>query len=441
MELGKYSIGIGDRFGRQGQAQLRALLAAREAGIEATPVWNKSAREHAIIGSKPADTRAAAEAAVAAAGWDRPYFVDADHVDLSSVAEFIDACDFFTIDVAEFIGRPASAESLVGYIPAALQDALRGRSKLPGAPALDKEFVVKFAGNYLLAVREAGRVYRRIAERKGEGTFVCEVSMDEARSPQSPAELFLILGAAAREKIPLRTLAPKWTGRFNKGVDYEGDADRFEYELSAALAVVDLAVREFGLPGDLKLSIHSGSDKFSLYPRIRRVLKRTGAGLHLKTAGTTWLEEVIGLASSGGDGWEFVKALYGQALVRYDELCGPYLPVLDIDRAKLPAPGEIESWSGADFAGALRHVEGAPGYNPHLRQFLHVSYKLSAEAGKVFLDLLGRYGGVIGRNVTENLLERHIRPLFPAAEAGGRVLPELMTGPSLGVRTAGPPDA
>jgi len=414
MKLGKYSLGVGDRFGRQGKAQLRALLAARKAGVELTPVWNKSAREHALVGSTPADTRRAAEAAVTAMGWDQPYFVDADHVDLSTVDPFIDSCDFFTIDVADYIGRPADAERLIGSIPAALQDALRGRAILPGAPALDRKFVIEFVGTYLLAIREAGRVYRRIAGRKGAGTFVCGISLDAAGSPQSPAELFLILGAVAREKIPLHTLAPRWSGRFRKGVDYEGDAERFEAEFAAAVEVVRLAVKEFGLPPDLKLSVNSGSDKFSLYPRIRRVLERTGAGLHLKTSGTTWLEEVAGLAAAGGEGWEFVKRLYGRAYGRVDELCGPYRAAVDIDFSRLPEPPTIESWSGPDFAEALRHVEEAPAYNPHLRQLMHVSYKLAAEAGEEYSGLLAKYEDAIGRNVTENLLERHIGPLFPA---------------------------
>ena len=100
----------------------------------------------------------------------------------------------------------------------------------------------------------------------------------------------------------MQTIAPKFTGRFNKGVDYVGDLAQFEKEFNDDLAVIAFAVKEFGLPADLKLSVHSGSDKFSIYPAIRRAIRRTGAGLHIKTAGTTWLEELIGLASAGGEG-------------------------------------------------------------------------------------------------------------------------------------------
>src|SRR5437660_12811486 len=119
--------------------------------------------------------------------------------------------------------------------------------------------------------------------------------MDEPDSPQTPPELLVILAAIADEKIPIQTIAPKFTGRFNKGVDYVGDVVQFEKEFSEDLAVIAFAIKQYGLPGNLKLSVHSGSDKFSIYGPIRRSLKKFGAGVHVKTAGTTWLEELTGL--------------------------------------------------------------------------------------------------------------------------------------------------
>ncbi len=118
---------------------------------------------------------------------------------------------------------------------------------------------------------------------------------------QTPPELLIILAALADEKIRLQTIAPKFTGRFNKGVDYVGDLGQFEREFNDDLAVIAHAVTAYGLPKNLKLSVHSGSDKFSLYPIIRKALQRTGAGVHVKTAGTTWLEELIGLCEAGGE--------------------------------------------------------------------------------------------------------------------------------------------
>ncbi|MFX9150233.1 tagaturonate epimerase family protein, partial [Acinetobacter baumannii] len=84
----------------------------------------------------------------------------------------------------------------------------------------------------------------------------------------------------AAEGIPLQTIAPKFTGRFNKGVDYVGDVRQFEKEFNDDLAVIAFAVKAFGLPASLKLSVHSGSDKFSIYPAIRKALRRIDAGVH-----------------------------------------------------------------------------------------------------------------------------------------------------------------
>jgi hypothetical protein len=225
-------------------------------------------------------------------------------------------------------------------------------------------------------------------------------------------ELFLILAMIAEEGIPVQTIAPKFTGRLNKGVDYVGDLGQFEKEFDEDLSVIAFAVREFGLSDTLKLSVHSGSDKFSIYSIINRLIKKHDAGLHVKTAGTTWLEEVIGLAESGGEGLEIVKEIYAQAHEHFAELAAPYSTVIDIDPGKLPSPKVVSDWGSAQYASALRHVESSPDYNPHFRQLLHVGFKVAAGMGKRFTDALEANEGVVGRNVTENLFERHLRPIF-----------------------------
>ena len=161
--------------------------------------------------------------------------------------------------------------------------------------------------------------------------------MDETDTPQTPVELLVILAAIADEGIPAETIAPKFSGRFNKGVDYVGDVKQFAAEFEQDLAVIRFAMQRFRLPETLKLSIHSGSDKFSIYGRSAGAIRKFDAGLHFKTAGTTWLEELIGLALAGGEGLAIAKEVYAQALGRLDELCGPYATVIDIDRKKLPA--------------------------------------------------------------------------------------------------------
>ena len=413
MILEKYSFGVGDRFNHQGKAQLAAIIQAKQQGINITPVWNKSNREHTIIGTKHADTRREADAAVKACDWDAPYFVDADHIGLGNVDKFIESSDFFTLDVADFIGKPAATAEVDSFI--------QKHKKYIGSLSIDgidepleitEDKVREIANKSLLAAQEAGKIYRHIVAAKGEDNFITEVSMDETDQPQTPVEMLFILAAIAAEGVPARTIAPKFTGRFNKGVDYVGDVAQFAKEFEEDLAVVAFAVKEFGLPGDLKLSIHSGSDKFSIYGPLKEAMKKFNAGLHIKTAGTTWLEELIGLAMAGGQGLVIAKEIYAEALTRMDELCGPYATVIDIDPAKLPSAQDINKWDGQQFAAALRHDQGCPGFNPNLRQLLHVGYKVAAEMGPRFTNALDKYEPTIAANVTENIYDRHIRPLF-----------------------------
>ncbi len=265
LTLPRFSFGVGDRFAAQALPQLRACQRAAEAGVEIAPVWNKSQREHTIIGTGPAQTRAAADAAVRALGWQRPYFLDADHINLHTVDRFLVPCDFFTIDVAQTIGKPAdpaAAQALADRHPE-WQRELR----LPGLAeplCLDRDRVQAIAAQYLAATGQAAEIYRYIESRKGRGQFITEVSMDETDQPQTPAELLVILAALADAGVPLATVAPKFTGRFNKGVDYQGDREQFRREFLADLAVIAYAVEHYGLPQGLKLSVHSGSDKCSL---------------------------------------------------------------------------------------------------------------------------------------------------------------------------------
>ena len=411
--LPRLSFGVGDRFAHQAAAQLAAFEQLEADGVLVAPVWNKSNREHGFVGSEPPSVRAAAAQAVEERGWGHPWFVDADHIRLETVDRFLDTSDFFTIDVADSIGNPAPAAEIAAFV--ARHPELTSTLNVAGVAeplVLTGDIVAAIAGNYLLAARKAGAIHRHIAARKGGAGFVTEVSMDETESPQTPRELLVILCLLADERVPLDTIAPKFTGRFNKGVDYVGDLDAFEREFNDDLAVLAHAASTYGLPVGLKLSVHSGSDKFSLYPVIRRALERSGAGVHVKTAGTTWLEELIGLSEAGGDGLALTREIYAYALGAIDELCAPYATVIDIDPARLPSAAELASWDGPRLAAAIRHLPADPRFNPHVRQLLHVSFKVAAKQGSRYTDLLLAHRDIVGRQVTENLYQRHLRPLF-----------------------------
>ena len=413
LELPRFSIGVGDRFAHQAKAQLQACIMAADAGVEVVPVWNKSNREHMIIGSEPSATRAAADAAVKELGWTKPYFLDADHINLKTVHRFLDPCDFFTLDVADLIGQPAKPEDDVAFLAA--HHELIGEVVIPHIAEpfkTDRAFVEGVANKFLAAVKHAGEIYRLLVENKGIGRFVPEVSMDETDYPQTPVELLIILAMIADEHIPIQTIAPKFTGRFNKGVDYVGDVPQFTKEFNEDIAAIAFAIRTYGLPHNLKLSVHSGSDKFSIYKSIHDATIKFNVGVHLKTAGTTWLEEVIGLAEAGGNGLLIAKEVYSEAYAHSEELCAPYATVIDIDPAKLPTPEEVNGWTSDQFTGALRHVQSNPAYNQSLRQLIHVGFKVAAKMGSRYLEALEANEEVVAKNVTTNLFERHIKPVF-----------------------------
>lgn len=410
----KYTFGVGDRFANGAHAQLAAFVEAKKLGIDITPVWNKSNREHNIIGSEPTQTREAADKAVADLGWTGDYLLDADHINLSTVERFVAPCDFFTLDVADDIGStadPADVEAFISRHP-----ELIGTVAIEGIDQpfeITREMVEKTANQFLKATQKAAAIYQHIVEAKG-GTdnFVTEVSMDETDSPQTPPEMLIILAAIADQGVPIQTIAPKFTGRFNKGVDYVGDPVQFEKEFNDDLAVIAHAIKIYGLPAGLKLSVHSGSDKFSIYPIIKRAIQRTGAGLHIKTAGTNWLEEIIGLAEAGSDGLALAKSIYSKALEKKEALCEPYATVIDISDSKLPSTEEVNGWTSTQFTDALRHDQSNPGYNANLRQLLHVGFKIAAQMGDTYLQALKDNSEVVAKNVTVNLLDRHIKPLF-----------------------------
>lgn len=413
MQIEKYTFGVGDRFAQQAKPQLRACSMAVDQGVEVIPTWNKSHREHLTVGTEPPTVRAAADAAVRDLGWDRSYYVDADHINLDTVDGYLSNSDFFTLDVAYAIGQsagPAAVDRLIERHP-----ELIGTVRIDG---IDEPFtttradVERCASQFLFAVQEAGRIYRRIESAKGAGNFITEVSMDETDDPQTPGELLIILAAIADEGIPIQTIAPKFTGRFNKGVDYVGDAAQFRREFADDIAVIRQAVSAYGLPADLKLSVHSGSDKFSIYDAIREEIRRFGAGVHVKTAGTNWLEELIGLAEAGGAGLALAKEVYRGAFGAREELCEPYAAVIDIDEARLPVPGEVDGWQSGDYTAALRHDQSCEAFNADFRQLLHVGYKIAAKKGDRYLSMVRDCEESISRNVTENLFARHIEPLF-----------------------------
>lgn len=408
-DLGKFSFGTGDRFGKEGKAQLNAILKIQEDGIPVTPVWNKSNREHETVNTKPKSVLEEAKDATKALNFTQGYFIDADHIDKGTVDPFLENCNFFTIDVAKFIGKQSISEDILVFKKFFQQ--YFSSFKIEG---IDSKFDIsegdfqEMTNTFLFAMKKASEVYFYIKSKKEE-KFFTEVSIDEVENPQTPTELFFVLAALAFYKVPVNTIAPKFTGNFYKGIDYEGDLDQFSKEFEDDLCVLKFVKSEFSMPENLKLSVHSGSDKFSIYPIINKLIKKHDSGLHVKTAGTTWLEEAIGLAESGGKAFKFIQQLYNEALDRYEELTENYTEVLNIDKEKLPQKNYFNN--GKAFAEALRHDKNNENYNPHFRQLMHCAYKIAGEK-EAFYSLLDSCRDKIEENVTFNLYERHLKPLY-----------------------------
>jgi hypothetical protein len=413
MRIEKFSFGVGDRFGHEGVAQLEAIRAINHMGVAVVPVWNKSDREHKLTGSSPAELHQTVSALISASGYQDPYYIDADHINIRSVDRFLEFSNFFTIDVADYIGKKPSRDAVRQFFDR--NRKYMGQLKVPG---LDHAFQVteadlaRVAENYLVAMQEAAQVYKRICDVKGKENFVTEVSVDEAELPQGPLDLFFILVMLADHDIAVQTLAPKFSGLFAKGIDYIGDPAKFRTEFEQDVALIEWAKHELTLPDNLKISVHSGSDKFALYPIIREIIHRFDSGIHVKTAGTTWLEELIALAETGGEGLALAKEIYAASLERYDELTKPYATVLQIDPAHLPSRSEVDHWDGIRFAETLTHDQSVSHYNPHFRQLLHTAYKIAAEMGKPFTDALDRHHTSTSKRVKYNLLEKHLKPVF-----------------------------
>lgn len=412
MKIVKYSMGVGDRFAQQGKAQLSAILKAKsELGVPVAPVWNKSNREHQIIGTKPDTVRIEADAAVKALGYDGAYYVDADHINASTVQDFIAPSDFFTLDVADFIGEKPDASDLSAFVEA--NKKYLGSFSIPGIDetfSITESMLVEWGNNFLYAVKQAKKVYDIIKDNKGD--FIAELSMDEVDTPQSPLEMFFILSMVAAEGIPIQTIAPKFTGDFFKGIDYVGDIEKFTKEFEEDILVLQFAIKELGMPETLKLSVHSGSDKFSIYPIMGKLIKKYDTGIHIKTAGTTWLEEVIGLSMGGEDGLAMAKEIYKKGYENRKDFMAPYLTVIDINESNLPDPAEVDLWSSEKFANTLRHDQEHPDFNLDFRQLIHISYKIAAKMGDAYINMLKKYEDIVANEVSTNIFDRHIMRVF-----------------------------
>jgi hypothetical protein len=388
------SAGCGDRLGLATPGHVRA---ARQFADIAPIFAQQSVRENARTGRTPQQVMDDATWGLFQEGWREPWGADADHLKTPEDVDSFAAprYTFYTIDPGDHVDNeahtapPNTVERKVQALPwDALKDTARDmeRRYLDRAigvgdfsMTLDREALYRAAAKYGRAIAHTARMYRHLVERMGDTPFELEVSVDETETPTSPQEHLFVAGELERLGVEWVSLAPRYIGRFEKGVDYIGDLDVFEVALAKHAAIA----RTFGA---YKLSIHSGSDKFSIYPIIARL---TGGLVHLKTAGTSYLEA---LRAIGQVDPPFFRQILALARERYGTDRATYH--VSAQLGKVPAPDALDD---ADLPGLLGQFDA--------RQVLHVT----------FGSVLDRFGERLLATLEENeqvyygMLEAHFR--------------------------------
>jgi hypothetical protein len=283
------SFGFGDWLGLATPGHIAAVRGSKFAPIFA----QQSVRENQRTGRTPLQVLEDARGAVEALGWELPWGADADHLkSVNDLPPFVEAgYTFYTVDPGAQVDNAADTDSL-----RRLQEKARGAElgRLTDSylrPAGHQpwggfylESLLRAEVKYGRAIRHAAGIYRRLCQMKD--TFDFELSVDETDAPTTPLEHYFIASELTQLGVHFTSLAPRFIGRFEKGVDYIGNLQALDAELSRHAAVM----AHFGT---YKLSLHSGSDKFSVYPLIAQ---HWGERLHVKTAGTSYLEALRLLA-------------------------------------------------------------------------------------------------------------------------------------------------
>jgi hypothetical protein len=398
----KTSFGFGDRLGLATPGHARA---ANEFEGLAPIFAQQSVRENARTGRMPQEVLDDAMWGVFQAGWRGAWGADADHLKTpDDVDAFIAAgYPFYTIDPGDHVddeAHTAPVNALTAKVEALPWDALEitqvdlerrylDRSFDLGefAVAFDRETLYRAAAKYGRAIAHTTRMYRHLLEQMGDEPFELEVSVDETGTPTSPEEHTFIASELKRLGVEWVSLAPRYIGRFEKGVDYIGDLGDFETELAKHAAIA----RAFG---PYKLSVHSGSDKFSIYPIIAGL---TDGLLHVKTAGTSYLEALRAIARVDPD---FFREILRLARDRYETDRATYH--VSAELSKVPPPDALDDDELSDL---LKQFDA--------RQVLHVTF------GSVLDELGGRLLSTLEahESVYAEVLERHFqRHLSPFAE-------------------------
>jgi hypothetical protein len=377
------SFGFGDRLGLATPGHIAAVH-----GTKFAPVFaQQSVRENARTGRTPQQVMDDARRAVDAVGWEGHWGADADHLKtLEDLQPFVAAgYTFFTVDPGEFADNAADADQAE-----VLRQKIRDL-EWDEASALylhqngdqawgrfEAESLMRAIVKYGKAIQHAAAMFHRLSQMKDDFDF--EVSVDETDSPTTPLEHYFIVNELRRQGVRFTSLAPRFIGRFEKGVDYIGDLHALDDELRKHAAVT----AHFGT---YKLSLHSGSDKFSVYPLIAR---HWGDRIHVKTAGTSYLEALRVLARYEPD--LFMK-IYSLGCRRYET-----------DRHTYHVSAQLSSLPAAEDLPALLE-------DFHAREVLHVTFGSALAQFGVELKAALTKHDVAYHEMLKAHFERHLKLL------------------------------
>lgn len=384
------TFGVGDRLGVAGPGHLRVMKRYQVCPVLA----QQSVRELDLTGRNYEQVLDASTWAVFQEGYEQPWGADGDHL---KTEEWVRTAlrsgyTMITADVSDYIRKEFDGADAgrVSKAYAALDESYRRRIEekyLRLKVELDtgekisfpKEELARIALIYGQSIEHGLRLYKAGVEVRGEGAFDFELSVDETETPTTPAAHVFVALEAGELGMKITSLAPRFVGEFQKGIDYIGDLGEFErtFATHAALA------RKYGY----RISVHSGSDKFSAFPFVGRL---TRGRFHLKTAGTNWLEAVKILAEEDP---AVYRTLHRAALDRFGTATSYYHVTTNLDN--VPALDSLED-------GQLPSLFD----NPDSRQLIHITYGellRDKEVGQLFFTaLLGKL------EAYWQALERHI---------------------------------
>lgn len=395
------SVGLGDRLGLATPGHVRA---ARDRRIAIFFV-QQSIREMSRTRRTPEQVLDDATWGLFQEGWREGFGADADHLKTLEDADACVAAGFtlFTVDPSEYVDdtahtlSPSVLREKNNTLPwedleiswADLRRTYVGKRFQAGQASFvfNEESLLRTAVKYGRAIAHIVRMHRHIADNMGKGTFELEISVDETETPTTPLEHFFVASELKRLGVEWVSLAPRFVGQFEKGVDYIGDPQAFEEDFICHAAVA----RQLG---PYKLSIHSGSDKFSIYP----VAARASEGLvHLKTAGTSYLEALRAVALLEP---ELFRRIVAFAIERYPQDRSSYR--VSADLSHLPDPRSLDD---AALKGMLDEF--------HSREVLHVTYgSVLDKFGEQLLKVLRREEEVYYQ-ILEQHIGRHLAPFSP----------------------------